>query len=305
MAFHRFLWRRFATACVLTVSLCPQLTLAKNKKDAVQYGAGLIVNVPYPEADVLKVVQDVVDNGIIRGTKEYAKDEYVKGALPAKQSNVFPAWTEGGKVFYKVRAHALDPRNFKDSNDVGTLAVRYIVIPQDDKHTVLKVDALFVEEFKHTVHASDGTVEGAEYKDIHDRLEATDLVKQQTAEAVRQKEQAAQEAFAKESKSTPVENSAPPLPAATSPETAGASSDSLSLEDLQHRVKELRSQTQRKVRAPGAALRTAPFRTATNLQSLSTGTEVLIVISTPYWYGVETHDGQHGWIMRDELEEMQ
>jgi hypothetical protein len=40
------------------------------------------------------------------------------------------------------------------------------------------------------------------------------------------------------------------------------------------------------------------------LQSLPTGTEVLIVISTPYWYGVETHDGQHAWMLRVELEEL-
>jgi hypothetical protein len=30
----------------------------------------------------------------------------------------------------------------------------------------------------------------------------------------------------------------------------------------------------------------------------------LIVISTTYWYGVETHDGQHGWMLRTELEEL-
>lgn len=305
MTLQRFLWLRFATACVLTVTVCLQVTHAKDKKDAVQYGAGLIVNVPYPEADVVKTVEDVVDNGIIRGSKEYAKDEYIKGAIPAKQSNLFPSWTEGGKVFYKVRIHALDPRNFKDSNDVGTLAVRYIVIPQDDKHTVLKIDAVFVEEFKHIVHASDGTVEGAEYKDIHDRLEARDVVKQQTVEAERQKEQAAKETLASQSTETPVENSARPVPETSAPESAAVPVDTVPLPELQQQIKDLRKQTERKVKAPGAALKTAPFQTAANLQSLSTGTEVLIVISTPYWYGVETHDGQHGWIMRDELEEIQ
>jgi hypothetical protein len=30
----------------------------------------------------------------------------------------------------------------------------------------------------------------------------------------------------------------------------------------------------------------------------------LIEISTPYWLGVETHEGQHGWILRDELEQL-
>ncbi len=56
------------------------------------------------------------------------------------------------------------------------------------------------------------------------------------------------------------------------------------------------------MKAPGAPLKSAPFHTASTLQSLPTGTEVLIVISTTYWLGVETHDGQHGWILRDQLE---
>jgi hypothetical protein len=59
---------------------------------------------------------------------------------------------------------------------------------------------------------------------------------------------------------------------------------------------------ERLVKAPGAPLKSAPFHTATTLQSLAPGTEVLIVITTPYWLGVETHEGQHGWMLRDELE---
>ena len=65
---------------------------------------------------------------------------------------------------------------------------------------------------------------------------------------------------------------------------------------------QVRRQVQRVVKAPGAALKSAPFHTASTLQSLPTGTEILIVISTTYWLGVETHAGQHGWILRDELE---
>ncbi len=71
---------------------------------------------------------------------------------------------------------------------------------------------------------------------------------------------------------------------------------------MEDRVHDLRRQVQRLVKAPGAALKSAPFHTATTLQSLPTGTDVLIVISTTYWLGVETHEGQHGWILRDELE---
>jgi hypothetical protein len=71
---------------------------------------------------------------------------------------------------------------------------------------------------------------------------------------------------------------------------------------LDERVKDLRRQVERLVKAPGAALRSAPFHTASALQSLPAGTEVLIVVTTPYWFGIETHDGQHGWMLRDDLE---
>lgn len=64
----------------------------------------------------------------------------------------------------------------------------------------------------------------------------------------------------------------------------------------------LRRQVERLVKKPGAPLKSAPFHTASTLKSLDPGTEVLIVVVTPYWLGVETHDGQHGWIPRDELE---
>jgi hypothetical protein len=72
---------------------------------------------------------------------------------------------------------------------------------------------------------------------------------------------------------------------------------------LEQQVEQLRRQVERVVKSPGAPLKSAPFHTAGTLQLLGTGTEVLIVIDTPYWYGVETHEGQHGWIMRDELEQ--
>jgi hypothetical protein len=278
----------------LTLGASP---LCAREKDTPQYGAGLIVNVPMAEDEVVKAVQEVVQNGIIRGTKEYNKDEYITGAVAATSSPLFPTWTEGGKIFYKVRFHAIDPRNFKQGGDVGTLAVRYVVMEQGDKNTVLRIDAVFVEEFRHTSHASNGSVESSEYKDIHDHLEAIQLVKQETNEAEKQR----QDQLAKKQRATfdaDVAAAAPPPPSA---ENAAAPPPSSS-QSLEQHVQELRRQVERIVKAPGAPLKSAPFRTASTLQSLSTGTEVLIVISTPYWYGVETHDGQHGWIARDQLE---
>jgi hypothetical protein len=88
-----------------------------------------------------------------------------------------------------VRKQALDPRNFKDSGDLGTLAVRYVVQVQGFENTVLRIDAVFVEDIRHTVHPSNGSVESSEYKDIHERLDAVELMKKENAEALRAKQE--------------------------------------------------------------------------------------------------------------------
>jgi hypothetical protein len=299
-----------ATFLLLTAAALPS---HGREKDVLEYGAGLIVNVPLPEPEVAQVVEDVAQNTFIRGTKEYNKDEYIAGAVAATSTPVFPAWTEGGKVFYKVRKQALDPRNFKNSGDVGTLAVRYVVQPQGDKNTVLRIDALFVEDFRHSVHQSNGSVESSEYKDIQDRLDAVELMKKENAEA----EQAKQERLAKKNfgmgttddtvlLSTPPSTAAPtsaPSPTSATPQPS-ATYEQQPDESLEQHVAELRRQVERLVKKPGAPLKSAPFHTASTMKSLEPGVEVLILISTPYWYGVETHDGQHGWIRRDQLEQM-
>src|SRR5580700_823928 len=165
------------------------LPLAGREKNKLSYGEGLIVNVPLPASEVEQVVEDVAQNGVIRGTKEYNKDEFVSGAKAATTSHVFPAWTEGGKVFYKVREQALDPRNFKDSSDSGTLVVRYVVQAQGQKNTVLRINALFKEDYRHIVHQSDGSVETAEYNDIREHVEAIQLMKKQNIEADQQRQE--------------------------------------------------------------------------------------------------------------------
>src|SRR6201998_2521591 len=272
---------------ILALSLVA-LPLSAREKDATQYGAGLIVNIPFPESEVAQVVQDVIQNGIIRGTKEYNKDEYISGAEPATSTRVFAEWTEGGKVFYKIRLKALDPRNFKDSSDVGTLAVRYVVQPQGDKNTVLHIDARFVEDFRHVGHPSNGSVEGAEYKTIHDQLESIELMKAQTIEAEKEKQEHVAQ-MQRPALSDPA--SAPASQAfstsSATPDPATRADDQSSSQTLEQHVQDLRRQVQRLVKAPGAPLQSAPFHSATTLRSLPPGTEVLIVISTPYWFGVE------------------
>ena len=76
-------WFQFSLCGIFAASMLFSAlpSSARDKKDALQYGMGLLVNIPAPEAEVLKVVEDVVQNGMIRGTKEYAKDEFVSGAM--------------------------------------------------------------------------------------------------------------------------------------------------------------------------------------------------------------------------------
>jgi len=329
------------------------LPAAGREKNKPSYGEGLTVSVPLPESEVEPVVEDVVQNGVIRGTKEYNRDEFVAGAVAASSSDVFPPWKEGGKVFYKVREHVIDPRNFKDSSNSGTLVVRYVLKDQGGKNTVLRIDALYQEDFRKVIHQSNGSVETAEYKDIQERVEAIEVMKKQNVEAVNerreklvQKQTSSSQAEAgpwpvpqsqQPAVSAPVESHQDVAPSTTtqvasesmpdqsqpiqnqpiqnqlgqdlpsqdqpsqSPPSQGGAVAAASGQSLEERVKDLRQQLERQVKAPGAPLKSAPFHTASTLQSLSTGTEVLILVSTPYWYGVETHEGQHGWIMRDDL----
>jgi hypothetical protein len=262
---------------------------ARGKSKAESYGGGLMVSVPAVEQELLQAVQDVAADGVIQGSKEYNKDEYVAGAEAADNTSVFPKWSGPGQVFYKIKRNALDPRNFQEGGDSGTLAVRYVVQHGDDKNTGLKIDAVFVDDFHHHVHLSNGSVEGAEYKEIQDHLEAMHLKQAQGAENEkhRQQELVAREAEAKR-KQELLENSVA--------RHANESQDQY--------VARLRHEAERIVGAGGAQLKSAPFKSATSLASLPAGAKVAILITTAYWYGIETEDGQHGWIHRSQLEQL-
>lgn len=297
---------RWSVAFFLTAVLV--FPAAARDNDVLAYGEGLITNIPLPFGEVSQAVAEVAGNGIIRGTKEYSKDEYVRGAEIATSTLAFSPWKDAGKVFYKVRLQALDPWNFKDASDVGTLAVRYVVQPQGEKNSILRIDAIFVEDARHSAHQSNGSVENSEYKDIQDHLTAIELMKKETEEALNAKQdQATKKDFGlsndTELLSTPTDlgesSSRANDTSAASPVSANYSDANQTPE--QH-LAELRRQVERNVKNPGAPLKSAPFHSASTLRALSPGTEVLIVIVTPYWFGVETHEGDHGWVRHDELE---
>jgi len=278
----------FAMLPVLWLAIAIAPLGGREHKKREDYGSGFSAEIAAPESEVLQAVDAVIEDGIIQGSTEYNKDKYIEHATAATSSPLFPEWKDPGKSFYKIRFKVLAPANFKETGDEGTLAVRYVVQSRDPNKTILRIDAVFVEDFRRTVHPSDGSVENAEYKDIQDHVDALELQKTQVQEG----DQHRQEQLARQALESKREQD----------EAAALAAAQTSAQALEQHVQDLRRQAERVVKAPGAELKSAPFHTASNLKSLDAGTEVVIVIATPYWYGVETEDGQHGWIHREQLE---
>lgn len=260
----------------------------KRKIATEDYGLGFSTEIASPESEVAKAVEAIVNNGIIQGSKEFNKDKYIENASAATSSPLFPPWKEPGNVYYKVRTGVLAPVNFKDSNDEGTVAVRYVVQSKDASKSILRIDAVFVEDFRRTVHPSNGSVENAECQEIQNQIDAVEAEKKQSEEREKQRLEklAGQELERKR----------------VQEETSALAGAQMSAQTLDQRLDSLRHQAERVVKAPGGQLKSAPFRSATNVKSLEAGAEVVILIVTPYWYGVETTDGQHGWINHGQLE---
>jgi hypothetical protein len=275
-----------ALAVLLLLSLAPSLHSREKKK--ADYGFGLATELSSPEDMVVQAVEAVVNDGMIQGSKEYNKDKFVDKAVSAASSPLFAEYKGPGKAFYKVREQVLAPENFKESNDQGTLAVRYIVESKGPLQTVLRIDAVFVEDFRRIAHPSDGSVESAEYRDIQDRVDTLEAEKKQAAEGERHRqEELARKALERKAAQEQASALAQAQNSASTPA---------------ERVENLRRQVERIVKASGAQLRSAPFHSATSIKTLDAGSEVVILIATPYWYGVETEDGQHGWVNHSQLE---
>jgi hypothetical protein len=279
-----------AVSAIFFLCMVPPLHGREHKRKVASENYGLVFSteITSPESEVLNAVEVIVNNGIIQGSKEFSKDKYIEHASAAASSPLFPEWKEPGKVYYKVRTGVLAPLNFKDSQDEGTLAVRYVVQSKDASKTILRIDAVFVEDFHRTVHPSDGSVESAECQEVENQIDAVETEKKQSEEHEKQRQQklAGQELERKR----------------LADETSALAAAQTSAQTLDQHLEALRHQAERVVKAPGGQLKSAPFHSATNVKSLGAGAEVVILIVTPYWYGVETTDGQHGWINHGQLE---
>jgi hypothetical protein len=307
-------------------------------------GSSLSIILDAPEGVVLKAVGDVAADGIIHGTYAYEKDQTFTGANISKTSTYYGKWTGPGKVFYKEHPDALAPRHFKQSADMGTVYVRYVVKEASATRTHIQIDAIFVEDGRKKAHPSDGTVETSEFKEIQDRVREVQNGQQRSAVDERKIPRAnleAQAAAAGESSSRDSDTytqsdeasgaiqphidtratSAGAAPGATAPARGAAvagsppvderqeESDRLdsaesSVRNLQQQIDNLRHDLEVRVKASPTQLKTAPFESAANLQKVTSDAPLLIVVVTPYWYGVETTDGQHGWVRREQVEPM-
>jgi hypothetical protein len=250
--------------------------------------SGLVTEFAAPFSDVLPILQEVVEDQTIHGTYMFDRDPHLLGAVAVNSTPLFKPWKEEGKAFYKVRYDAIAPRHFQDSADQGTIAIRYILTSVSAARTRLRIDAVFVEKSHRVVHASDGTVEASESKIIEERLRAFQFAEQEAADARRRRDSLdlARQSLIRERED----------------ESALLATTQASTESLELRVNALRHELERRVKAPGATLKATPFRSAANLTDLPAYTEVIVVIVTPRWYGIETPDCHRGWLPIDQLE---
>jgi len=291
---HDYVWRKSPPISVGfglgTAMLCAFLLVprAYASKDRDTPSPGFVTEFSAPIEDVIEALQEVLQDGTIHGTLMFEKEPALTGAIAVESTPLFGAWKGAGKVFYKIRNDALAPRHFQGSADQGTIAVRYVVAGVSAERTRLRIDAIFVETAQRATHPSDGTVESSECKAIQDHLQAMQLAEREAADAQRRRESAdlARQTFIRQRED----------------EAALLASAKSSAQDLEQRIDSLRREIQRRIKAPGASLKAAPFRSAATLSNLASQTEVVILIVTPHWYGVETPSGQHGWLTLDQLE---
>jgi len=218
----------------------------------------------------------------------FEREPTLTGAIAVESTPLFEPWKGEGQVFYKIRKDAIAPRHFRASADRGTIAVRYVVTSVSPERTRLRIDAIFVETVRRTTHASDGTVESSESRAIQDHLQVIQAAEQQAVEAQRRRESA--------------DLATQTLIRQREDETALLAAAGSSVYDLEQRIDSLQHEIERRIKGPGASLKASPFRSAADLVHLPAYTQVVILIVTPHWYGVETPNGQHGWLPIDQLE---
>jgi hypothetical protein len=286
--------------CVALLLVLAGSSYARTRETAAP---SFTIDVDKPIGQVLTAVEDVARSSTIQGTFEYAGDQQLEGARFAENSLLFPTWSGNGKVFFKLRNKTLAPKHFINSNDVGTVAIRYIVQDNGNHSTRLVIDAVFLENAGHQAHASDGYVETCEFAEIGKRLNQFD-----EREALR----ASGHEFSPNRESSSQPDKAPDVATdsnATSDIQRAISEQKFQLAADAAKLKELESQAQRiraaefvRIRAERVELRASPYSRAPIVEALRQGQEVTILTKSAHWCRVRSDDGQEGWAPYSTLE---
>jgi hypothetical protein len=265
------------------------VSVRAGSKDPLPF-TGIIREFSVSIEQVRAAVLEVVHDQIIHGTMVFDKDPILTGAEAVNSTPLFDPWQGPGEVYYKIHKNVIAPRHFLESGDQGTIAVRYVLIPLNGGRTRVRVDAVYVESARHVVHASDGTVEKSEMKEIKERVDAAEEAAQEAADEKRRQESAelVHQSYLRQRED----------------ETSRLNTLESSEKQLEQEVSSLRREIERRVKPPGSDLKAAPFRSAATLKTLAASSEVLVLIITPHWLGVETPEGQRGWIPEDRLESL-
>ena len=250
-------------------------------------GPGFSAELEGKEADVREALESVVNDTIIHGTYVYDKEQTLNGAEAVESSKALGEWSGAGKIYYKVFHNALAPRNFKGSEDQGIITVRYVLQSVAPDRFRIHIDAVFAETEHRTVHPSEGIVESSEFKEIAEKLRAIQLQEKKNEESRARID--AQIAAKKD------------LLRRRQEEATKLADAEASAQDLIKRVQDLRHKVEMRVSTSGARVKSAPFEGAATLQALKTSTDVVVLIISPYWLGIETSDGHRGWIRKEEL----
>jgi len=270
--------------CILLVLTAATFAPAR---DANHYGDGFTIDLDEPYDRVVQVVKTVAEDGVVRGTSEYKGTAEIYGAAPGTASTAFHTPPAPGTVFYKTRKDTIAPEHFYQSNDVGTLAVRYVVKALGPNSTRLNIDAIFQEDSHHHYHPSDGTVENAEFLAISDEIKDIDdkeaKEKQEALYAVEEKKIAGL--------LTELDQARADLKTADAKE-----------KELSRKVSAVSGGKPGRVKTATADLKAEPYNESKTVGSLSQGDAVTVLLQTRSWYRVQSANGAQGWVYRLMLE---
>jgi hypothetical protein len=277
----------FTILVVLTFEPLAFASAVQNHDKKSDIPEGFEIYLKAPEATVIKAVQLVIEDDTIQGTWIYDTDKTLTDAVPETSSAYYGEYKGEGHVFYKARHNALAPRHFKDSADIGVITVRYVVQGVAPNKTRLQIDAAFVEDGNHKLHASDTTVETSEFAEVQSHIVQIQKEEQQTAELTQRRQMLVESHTAARERNE---------------ELARLNESETSVTSLQQKVDELHHKIEVRVKSDAVDLKAAPFNHAAKLSSLPGRSELLVEIITDYWFGVETIEGHRGWVRQDQVE---